>query len=227
MNVWYIAVALGLLVLFSGLLMRYFALKGLVYTRSFDRRAYYAGEQAAMIEVVRNDRPILLPWLRVESRLPASFRFGQQENLDVTGQMYHRSLFMLMPYQQITRRHRVLLTQRGEYNLGNATLTAGSLIGLQQAHAEVRLSIPVLVYPRLLPEDQVPQPFTQLLGESVARRSLFTDPFLVSGIRGYRPGDPVRDIHWPATARMQELQVRTREPVSQARLMLLINCQQR
>lgn len=117
--------------------------------------------------------------------------------------MYHRSIFFLMPYQQITRRHHVQLLQRGEFNLGNATLTAGDLMGMCQATEEVRLSIPVLVYPRLLNEDEVPPPFSQLLGECLVRRSLVNDPFLISGIRPYRAGDNVRDIHWPATARMQ------------------------
>ena len=141
--------------------------------------------------------------------------------------MYHRSIFFLMPYQQITRKHHVQLLHRGDFNLGNATLTAGDLVGLLQASQEVRLSIPVLVYPCLLSEDEVPPPFTQLLGECVARRSLITDPFLISGIRSYRPGDNVRDIHWPATARMQQLQVRTHEQVTQVRLLVLINCQLR
>lgn len=78
MNIWYVVVTLGGLVLLTGLLMRRFALKGLRYSRCFDRSTYFAGETTHMIEVVRNDRPVLLPWLRIESRLPASFRFGQQ-----------------------------------------------------------------------------------------------------------------------------------------------------
>ena len=227
MNIWYTVVTLGALLLLTALVLKRFALRGLSYTRRFDRRTYFTGEQAHMIEIVRNDRPVLLPWLRIESRLPASFRFRHQENLDISGNMYHRSIFCMLPWQQVTRRHTVTLLHRGDFNLGNATLTAGDLTGILQAHAEVRLSIPVLVYPRLLPEEEVPPAFTQLLGECVARHSLVTDPFLISGIRDYRMGDNVRDIHWPATARMQELQVRTHERVSQTRLLVLINCQLR
>lgn len=133
----------------------------------------------------------------------------------------------MMPYQQVTRRHSVTLLHRGDFNLGNATMTAGDLIGMAQTHREVRLSIPVLVYPRLLNEEDMPPAFTQMLGECIAQHSLMTDPFMISGIREYRSGDNVRDIHWPASARMQELQVRTHDHVSQTRLLVLINCQLR
>ena len=83
------------------------------------------------------------------------------------------------------------------------------------------------MYPRLLDEDELPPRFAQLLGDCVVRHSLLTDPFLVSGIRAYRTGDNIRDIHWAATARTQELQVRTHDHTSQTRLLVLINGQLR
>ena len=86
-----------------------FALKGLQCSRSFSVPAAHEGETAEVIEVVRNDRPLIVPWLRLESRISSHLHFGRQENLGVSGEMYHRSLFMLMPYQQITRRHKVRL----------------------------------------------------------------------------------------------------------------------
>ena len=134
MNIWYIVVTFAALVAVTDLLIRRFALKGLEYRRRFSRLAYFEGETADMIEIVRNDRPMLLPWLRVESRVPRSFQFGAQEDLAISGEMYHRSVFTLMPYQQITRRHHVRVTHRGAYGLGNATLTAGDLFGSTQAH---------------------------------------------------------------------------------------------
>ena len=54
---------------------------------------------------------------------------------------------------------------------------------------------------------------------------LLQDPFLVRGIRGYQPGDPVRDIHWPATARTGEAQVRVRDYSARSRLLVVLNVQ--
>lgn len=227
MNIWYVVVALCLLTaLFLAVLKRY-GLRGLVYTRSFSQPAYFAGQEGELVEVVRNDRPLLLPWLRVESRMPVSMRFGRQEDLTISGEMYHRSVFLLMPYQQITRRHRVRMTHRGAFDLGNATLTAGDALGLCQAREELALNVPVLVYPRLLSEEETPTAFSRMLGDCLVRRSLLTDPFLVNGIRPYRMGDSMRDIHWTASARTQTLQVRTHDYTAQTRLLVIINCQLR
>ena len=205
--------------------LRVFALKGLQCSRRFSVPAAHEGETVEVIEVVRNDRPLIVPWLRLESRISSHLHFGRQENLGVSGEMYHRSLFMLMPYQQITRRHKVRLARRGSYDIGNATLTAGDLLGFTCASAEQHGSVPVLVYPRLLDPADVPSPFYRLLGETIVPRQLLQDPFLVNGIRPYQLRDNVRDIHWAATARTGELQVRTHDFTAQTRLMVVVNGQ--
>lgn len=221
-----------LLVLFALLgiywaMLKRFGLTGLQCTRRFSTRAVFEGESCELVEVVSNDRPLLVPWLRVESRVSPYVRFGRQENLDVSGDMYHRSLFTLMPYQRVTRRHRVRLTRRGVYNLGNATLTAGDAVAQLQCTREQHMDVPIIVYPRLLSEEEMPEPITQLAGEIARTRQLQQDPFLVRGVRPYQPGDPVRDIHWPATARMGQAQVRVHDDACQARLLVVLNGQLR
>ena len=205
--------------------LRVFALKGLQCSRSFSTPAAFEGDNVEVIEVVRNDRPLIVPWLRLESRISGHLRFGRQENLGVSGDMYHRSLFMLMPYQQITRRHKVHLQKRGVYDIGNATLTAGDLLGFVCASAEQHSSETILVYPRLLDPSDVPSPFYRLMGETIVPRQLLQDPFLVNGIRPYQFRDNVRDIHWAATARTGELQVRTHDFTAQTQLMVVVNAQ--
>lgn len=225
MNVLVIVLVLvGLNVLFD-LILHWFALKGLQCARRFSVPAAHEGETVEVIEVVRNDRPLLIPWLRLESRISPHLRFGRQDNLGVSGEMYHRSLFMLMPYQQITRRHKVRLMHRGAYDIGNATLTAGDLLGFSCVGQEQRMSVPILVYPKLLAPEEMPAPFYRLLGESIVPRQLLQDPFLVNGIRPYQLRDNVRDIHWAATARTGELQVRTHDFTAQTRLMVIVNGQ--
>lgn len=201
-------------------------LKNLSCTRSFSRPAAFEGEEAEVVEIVRNDKPIIIPWLMVESRISPYLRLGSQDNLHVSGQMHYCSQFTLMPYQQIRRRHRVRFLHRGEYNLGNASLTAGDILGFSQFHRQQELDAPVLVYPRLLTDEDLPIPMSRMLGELTRRTQLLQDPFLVRGIRPYMPGDPVRDIHWPATARTGEAQVRIHDYSARTRLMVILNIQQ-
>lgn len=202
-----------------------FGLKKLSCTRAFSRPAVFEREEAELVEVVRNDRPFVIPWLRVESRISPYIRLGRQDNLHVSGEMYYCSLFTLLPYQQIRRRHRVRFLRRGSFDLGNASLTAGDVLGIYRTQRDQVLHVPVLVYPRLLGEDEIPAPVSRIMGELVRRRQLLQDPFLVRGIRPYSPGDPVRDIHWPATARTGEVQVRVRDYTARTRLLVVLNVQ--
>ena len=208
-----------------GLLLQKFGLKGLKCSRSFSRPAVFEGEEAELVEVISNDRPMLVPWLRLESRISRNLQFNRQQNPDANGYIYHKSLFTLMPYQRITRRHRVRFLHRGAYNIGNACLTAGDVAGLFQCSRDQRMDAPVVVYPRLLDEQEIPEPLSRLLGDCMVERQLLRDPFLVNCVRPYRPGDPVRDIHWPATARTGEVHVRVHDFSAQSRLMVVINAQ--
>lgn len=208
-----------------GMVLKKYGLKGLTCRRAFSRSAAFEGEEAELVEVIGNDRPMFVPWLRVESRISRNIRFGSGAGSDDGGYVYHQSLFTLMPYQRITRRHRVRFLKRGVYNIGNATLTAGDVAGMFQCSREQRMDVPVTVYPRLLDDRELPQPLSRLLGECVAQRRLLQDPFLINGIRLYQPGDPVRDIHWAATARTGETHVRVHDFTAQTRLMVVINAQ--
>lgn len=193
--------------------------------REFSRTVVSEGDEAELIEIVRNDSPHTIPWLRVESRLSPYLRLGKQENLHIGGEQYYCSLFTLMPYQQIRRRHRVKFLRRGVYDLGSASLTSGDLLGIYRYQRMQQLSAPVMVYPRLLDPEGLPMPLSYMMGEVVCRQHLLQDPFLVRGIRPYLPGDPVRDIHWAATARTGQAQVRVKDYTNQTRLMVVINVQ--
>ena len=234
MSVLVLLVALvGVYCLLGWLLVK-FGLRGLQCSRAFSRVAVFEGEEGEMIEIVRNDRPMIVPWLRVESHISPHLQLGRtkasqadQENLHVSGSRYYCSLFTLMPYQQIRRRHRVKFLHRGEYDLGNASLSVGDLLGFFTATREQQMHVPVMVFPRLLDEKELSQPLSLLLGEALSKRPLLTDPFLVRGIRDYVPGDPVRDIHWPATARMGTAQVRVFDHTARMKLMVILNVQRK
>lgn len=219
----YLLAAVGLYMLWLPTINR--GLNKLSCSRSFGRSAVFEGETGVMIEVIRNDGPFIIPWLRLESRISPHLQLGKQENLDVNGQMYYSSVFSLMPYQQIRRTHKVKFLHRGIYNLGNATLTAGDPLGPFYAYRDQYLSAKVTVYPRLLEEGQLPVLNSLFLGEPTPVQQLMRDPFLIRGIRPYVPGDPVRDIHWPATARTGQAQVRIHDYTTRTRLLVVINGQ--
>ena len=194
-------------------------------TRNFSCSAAFEGETGEIVEVIRNDGPFIFPLLRLESCIPPYLQLGKQDNFHVSGEMYYCSYFTLMPYQQVRRRHKVKFLHRGVYDLGNAALTTGDILGMYRFYRNQNLSAPVLVYPQTLEPEALPLPMSLMLGDMIRRQQLLDDPFLVWGIRAYQPGDPVRDIHWPATARTGETQVRVHDRTTRAKLLVVLNVQ--
>lgn len=227
MNIFVALLAFCLCCSVFSIIMKRLALKHLIVSRRFLKPAVYCGDQSEMVETIINDHFAFIPWLRIESRISPYLHFGSLDNLEVRGDMYHRSLFSVMPYQKIVRRHRVTFLRRGIYNVGSAALTAGDVTGMFRSGREQQLEMSITVFPRLLGPEEMPQPLQELSGSWSRERQLLKDPFLVRGIREYQPGDPIRDIHWPASARMQTLQVRIHDDESHMHVMVLINGQLR
>lgn len=200
-------------------------IKRLRCTRAFSRTNFFAGESGELVEIVRNDSLCIIPWLRLESQISPYLQLGSQNNLQISHDMYYSSLFTLMPYQQIRRTLRVKFLRRGVYNLGNAHLTIGDTLDVFRYSQPQNLSAEVMVYPALLEPEQLPPLLTMQMGELSRRRQLLQDPFLVRGIRPYVPGDPVRDIHWPATARTGQTQLRIRDYTARTQLLVVLNMQ--
>ncbi len=192
--------------------------------RSFSKPTAFEGEEGELVEVVRNDGPYIIPCLRVESYISPNLQLGKQENLH-SSHAFYRSCFALMPYQQIKRRHYVKFLRRGVYNLGNASMAAGDLLGLTRFWKDQQLDTPIVVYPQVLDTEELPLPLSRMLGELVSKNRLLTDPFLIRGIRPYQPGDLVRDVHWQATARTDELQIRVHDHTVCTRLLVVLNAQ--
>lgn len=209
----------------QAVLVKRFGLRGFAYRRDFPQAAAGEGDTVDFVEVIRNRSPLFLPWVRLEMRIPPSFEFHTREEVDIRGNNYHKSVFTLLPFSQVTRRHRVVLHQRGHFRLEGASMTAGDLLGWQSITRELTALTEIYVYPALLGQDRYTLPSTRAQGEVTVERWIQPDPFLVNGIRGYRAGDPEKEIHWAATARTGELQVKTHDFTADPQLMVLINVQ--
>ncbi|MCQ6562091.1 DUF58 domain-containing protein [Paenibacillus mendelii] len=203
-----------------------FGIKRLTYKRTFGTARCFEGDRIEMIEKVTNRGLLPVPWLRVESQLHTGLKFESEFNFDVSsGQFYqnHKSLFSLMGYKQLTRRHAVLCNQRGCYRLTSASLTYGDLFGFYRAWVNVPLSEELIVYPKPLDRADIQLPSHSWQGDISVRRWIVEDPFFVTGVRDYRPGDPLKGINWSATARAGQIQVHRRDFTADYRLMVVLN----
>lgn len=222
---WILLIAVVVFVIQAAIYKR-LALRKVGYTRFFSTEAIFQGETAEMVEIITNRKWLPLPWVRIESLVPAQLLFQTGDNFDVSsGNIYqnHKSLFSLMPYTKIRRRHQLIAAKRGWYQLNTATLTSGDLLGMQQVYQEFPLRSEMLVYPEILPLDEVPLPTHSFLGDLTVRRWIMEDPFMIAGTRDYQSGDSLRHINWKATSRTGTLQVHQHDFTAHHHLMIYVN----
>ncbi|MDO4740302.1 MAG: DUF58 domain-containing protein [Eubacteriales bacterium] len=204
-----------------------FNLHALSYRRYLNKKTVYEGEKVELVEVIRNMKILPVPWLRAESRISPFLRFGRQHSAEreISAEQYHKSVFFLAPFRQVTRRHTISCLHRGCYDIGSVALTTGDIFGMSNRTTQTKHDCTLEVWPRLLSENELTTPCTRWQGEMAVRRYILPDPFLVANIRGYMQGDPLRDIHWRATARTGSLQVKVRDYTADPKVLVLLNVQ--
>ncbi len=228
MSILWLMVLSLVLVLLQALVFDLNNLRRFSYMRRFSRKTAFEGEKVELVELIRNEKLLPVPWLRAESRIPEPLSFAKEQlsaNHEVSGGMYHKSMFFLPPRCALTRHHEVTLMHRGVYEAGSVALTTGDLFAIARKKRQLQFDCGIIVYPRLLSEDELPDPTNRWLGEALVRRWIMPDPFLTSGIRDYVPGDPMRDVHWKASAKTGGLKVKLRDHTSDPKALVILNIQ--
>jgi len=105
-------------------------------------------------------------------------------------------------------RYQTPALRRGLYELGPVTVTATDPFGFFRISRTFGTPVPILVYPNApeLPSFYIPP--ANLPGDGRVRRRTQNVTPNVAGLRQYEPGDSYNRIHWPATARTNQLMVK-------------------
>jgi len=226
MNMTWLIFLAVVLIAAQGYFFRRFGIRKLSYDRYFNVTYCYEGDQVEMVERIANRKLIPVPWVRLESSLSANLKFSRQQGHMISeGQLFqnHRSLFSLMPYTQIIRRHKFTCMRRGVYELDSATLTVGDLFGIFTHYKKLTLHAQLVVYPRPIKPDESELPSHSWQGDYTVRRWIVHDPFMFAGVREYQYGDPMKDINWQATARTNRMQVNQHDFTADRKLMVFLN----
>lgn len=100
-------------------------------------------------------------------------------------------------------------TRRGLFTLGPTTLRSGDPLGLCSLEIQHPNSTILLVLPPVLPLPPIEVAAGGRTGEGRRpRRAALETTVSVETVREYVPGDPLKAIHWPTTARRDSLFVR-------------------
>jgi uncharacterized protein (DUF58 family) len=201
------------------------SLNAVAYERILGERRAFPGETVDLTLRVSNEKLMPLGWLSIEDRwsmaLPPEDGLLFPSVSGLTG--LFRSAFSIRWFERISRHYRIHCTQRGFYAFGPVRLSSGDIWGLfHQSQRQDDLDW-LVVYPQVLPLDTLGFPPKEPLGETKATWRIFEDPIRAVGVRDHRPEDGFRRIHWKASARRQELQVKVYEPTTSYNLVLFLN----
>jgi uncharacterized protein (DUF58 family) len=177
------------------------------YRRVLLRARAVVGDTIPLDITVRNRSPLPLAWLRAQDEASAGVVVRGRT---LVGNALVNA-WSLAPFERVTRHFHLVADRRGVYALGPVRLETADPFAQPAASAEVPGLDRWLVRPRTVAVE-LPEPHDQWGGEMRARRGLIDDPTRYAGTRPYQPGDPVRRIHWRATARLGVPVSRTFEP---------------
>ncbi len=186
--------------------------ESLLYERQASDSRAFAGDQLSVRLRLSNDKLLPLPWVEIDDLLPSPLALLPEDgevNPHQDGRL--RLGGSLSWKERISWHYRLRCERRGIYPLGPATVTTGDPFGLFPRSRVVGGSERLVVYPRLISLEELGLPPGFPLGDASSRRWIFEDPSRTVGVRDYRREDGFRRIHWKATARRQQLQVKVHQ----------------
>jgi uncharacterized protein (DUF58 family) len=175
--------------------------KHLRVQRRFVNRAF-PGDSVTVDLTVHNVGWLPIPWLEVHESL----------RVELTAPPFYREVVSLGPRERRHFRYTLHCRRRGYYPVGPLTMQTGDLLGIVRPSQVQAAPDHVIVYPRVVPLQQLGLPTCSPQVALPARSPLFENPARVMGVRDYQRGDSPRRIHWTATASAGRLLVKQYQP---------------
>ncbi|MBA3469577.1 MAG: DUF58 domain-containing protein [Herpetosiphonaceae bacterium] len=201
------------------------ALHALIYERNLSEHHVFPDSEIEMTTRITNRKLLPLVRLDLADTIPDGLEIIGVKLFAVRS-IGSRALLRSLSlgwYEAVTRRYQVRCMQRGAYQLGPVRLESGDPFGFFRQEREQRTLSQLVVYPRLLPPQELGFEMRQLLGDIRAQNRLLADPSRTVGVRDYHREDPLKSIHWNATARRGMLQTRVYEPTTALDIMCFLD----
>jgi len=217
MRIWYVILIAQILLVLAILGLNQWTVRTFSYTQTLDETEAVKGSETALHLSIRNEKPFPLSMMQVDVELAAP-----SENRKIS--------FSLLPFAGKEFDFKVAMPYRGVYPVGITTMRITDIFGLLPMRFDMR-KLHYYRQPELTVYPRAEAPSS--LYADVADEKLFGERFLhnaesgssISGARAYRPGDPLKQIHWKKSAAHGELFVKQYEqPIRENLILLVDNC---
>jgi len=180
-----------------------------------------AGEPLIATVTIINRKPLPLPWLDLRLVLPEGIETPEPTPGVARG--WVNAGFAPRGHERLVLRFPLIVTRRGAYAVGPIRLRGGDWLGFTVSERTDQPVVQVVAYPAPLAVRDRQLPSLRPLAELAVRRGLLPDPLRFRGVREHRSGDPRKEIHWKASARLRELQTKLYEPATSLDAVFLVN----
>jgi uncharacterized protein (DUF58 family) len=202
------------------------ALENLAYRRKFHYTRAFPGESYPVKIEIENHKFLPLTWLRLEDPWPKAV--GPQDLTilapsHVQDQGFLTHVFSLRWYERARRSYDLTFRKRGVYTVGPVRAASGDLFGIYEQNGQLGNVEHLTVFPNVIPLKELELLPEHPIGDQRSQRRLAEDPNQPMGVRDYHPEDSFRRLHWPATARTGQLQVKVFQPTSAQVMMVCLN----
>ena len=203
-------------------LFKIFGLKDVHFVQYADKTALFENQSFILTETIINQKPLPLPWLRIERGIPASFTLPSEKNTYSSDRSF-MGIYTPGQYEKIERKYEFKCHKRGCFDLTNVYIAVGDVLGFQTVRLKKSAPLKIHVWPNAAYVSELPKEIKKWQGEVSIRRWIDPDPLLYNGIRDYRPGDSMRSIHWKATAAAGKLLVKTYEYTASPQMLIVFD----
>jgi uncharacterized protein (DUF58 family) len=179
------------------------------------------GQSFEVVIDVSNASRLPVAWLLIEDLLPASAYRTPPVALEIEGARIE--VMLLRGGETRSLRYTVHCRRRGYFQIGPTVLETGDLMGLSRRYRLGAAPQYILVLPRVVTLSGYDIASARPIGEIQIRDALIQDPTRVTGIRQWQIGDPMRSVHWPATARTGTLHTKIYEPTTIAGATIILD----
>ena len=181
------------------------------------------GSRVPVTVAVTNQGKLPVAWVLAEDLLPRSASVEVSEGdapkhharvipLAIDGARL--AVMALLPGQTKYIRYVVRCRRRGYFQIGPTVLETGDPVGMFRRYRLGTRPMYITVLPKIELLSTYEIGSRRPIGEIRIRENVMADPTRLRGIRQWQIGDPMRSVHWAATARTGTLHSKIYEPSS-------------
>ncbi len=179
----------------------------LLVSLEFSKDVLNYGDEAELVEVIKNSKILPLPVLNVKFATSKNLIFSKEDNTNVSDRYYRNDVFSVLGNQKIERHHAFTAGGRGVFRISELQVSSKDLF-LKHSFADIfKNDTTITVLPKRIPVMAFMDIENRFLGDNPINNMQMPDPFVFRGIRQYRPYDTMKSINWKASAKNNELMV--------------------